>query len=73
MSNGGNRLKELIKKRGFILKAVAEAIDVDPQTITRWTNNAPIGKLIELSDFTGIPLMEVVESFRAANHGSESE
>jgi transcriptional regulator with XRE-family HTH domain len=64
VSNGGKRLKELIKKRGFVLKAVAEAIDVAPQTMTRWTNNAPIGKLIELSDFTGIPLIEVVESFR---------
>jgi hypothetical protein len=73
MSNGGKRLKELIRQRGFRLGAVAEAIAVNPNTIVRWTNNAPIGKLIELSDFTGIPLMEVVESFRAANHGSESE
>jgi transcriptional regulator with XRE-family HTH domain len=73
MSNGGKRLKELIRQRGFRLGAVAEAIAVNPNTIVRWTNNAPIGKLIELSDFTGIPLMDVVESFRSANHGSESE
>jgi transcriptional regulator with XRE-family HTH domain len=63
MDNGGKRLKDLIRKRGFILKAVAEAIDVDPQTMTRWTDNAPIGKLIKLSRFTGIPILEVIGCF----------
>jgi transcriptional regulator with XRE-family HTH domain len=65
MSNGGKRLKDLIKKRGYRLGAVAEAIGVAPHTMTRWTDNAPIGKLIRVSDFTGIPLIEVVESFRS--------
>jgi transcriptional regulator with XRE-family HTH domain len=64
MSNGGKRLKDLIKKRGFVLKTVAEAIDVNPYTMARWTDTAPIDKLIKLSDFTGIPLIDVVESFR---------
>jgi transcriptional regulator with XRE-family HTH domain len=63
MGNGGKRLKDLIRKRGFILKAVAEAIDVEPQTMTRWTDNAPIGKLIKLSKFTGIPILEVISCF----------
>jgi transcriptional regulator with XRE-family HTH domain len=63
MSNGGKRLKELIRKRGFVLKAVASAIDVDPQTMTRWTDNAPIGKLIKLSRFTGIPILEAISCF----------
>jgi predicted transcriptional regulator len=64
MSNGGKRLKELIIKRGFRLNAVAEAIGVKPFTMSRWTNTAPIDKLIKLSDFTGIPLMEIIDCFR---------
>ena len=64
MTNGGKRLNELIRKRGFRLGAVAEAIDVDPSTISRWTDNAPIGKLFLISDFTGIPIIEVIECFR---------
>jgi transcriptional regulator with XRE-family HTH domain len=63
MSNDGKRLKELIRKRGFRLGAVAEAIDVAPSTMDRWTDNAPIGKLIKLSRFTGIPILEVISCF----------
>jgi predicted transcriptional regulator len=63
MSNGGKELNELIRKRGFRLSAVASAIDVDRQTISRWTDNAPIGKLIKLSRFTGIPILEVIGCF----------
>jgi hypothetical protein len=63
MSNGGKRLKELIRKRGFRIGAVAEAIDVAPSTMDRWTDNAPIGKLIKLSRFTGIPILEVISCF----------
>jgi hypothetical protein len=62
MSNGGRRLKELIVKRGFRLSAVAKAIDVQPHTITNWTDNAPIGKLVKIAEFTGIPLMDVINS-----------
>jgi hypothetical protein len=62
MSNGGRRLKELIVKRGFRLSAVAKAIDVQPHTITNWTDNAPISKLANISEFTGIPLMDVINS-----------
>jgi predicted transcriptional regulator len=64
MSNGGKRLNELIKKRGFRLGAVAEAIDVDSRTMRRWTDNAPIGKLIKLANFTGIPIADVIDCFR---------
>lgn len=63
MSNGGKELNELIRRRGFRLSAVASAIDVDRQTISRWTDNAPIGKLIKLSRFTGIPILEVISCF----------
>jgi hypothetical protein len=64
MSNGGKRLNELIRRYGFRLGAVAEAIDVDSRTMRRWTDNAPIGKLIKLCDFTHIPMDEVIECFR---------
>ena len=63
MSSGGKELNELIRRRGFRLSAVASAIDVDRQTISRWTDNAPIGKLIKLSRFTGIPIREVIGCF----------
>jgi transcriptional regulator with XRE-family HTH domain len=64
MPSGGKRLKKLIKERGFTLIAVAKAIDVTSATMRAWTTTAPIDKLIRLSDFTGIPLIDVVESFR---------
>jgi transcriptional regulator with XRE-family HTH domain len=64
MSNGGKRLNELIKKRGFRLGAVAEAIGVSKNTISRWDDNAPIGKLFRISDFTGIPFADIAECFR---------
>jgi transcriptional regulator with XRE-family HTH domain len=64
MSNGGQRLKELLKERGFVLETVADAIGISSRAMRSWTNTAPIDKLIRLSDFTGIPLIEVVESFR---------
>jgi transcriptional regulator with XRE-family HTH domain len=60
MSKGGKRLNELIRKRGFLINAVAEAIGVNQNTMTRWTDNAPIGKLVRISRFTGIPLDEIV-------------
>jgi predicted transcriptional regulator len=64
MSNGGKRLNELIRKRGFRLGAVAEAIDVDPSTMSRWTDNAPIGKLIRISEFCDINIVDIIDCFR---------
>jgi transcriptional regulator with XRE-family HTH domain len=63
MSNGGKRLNELIKSKGFRLGAVAEAIGVNQNTMTRWTGNAPIEKLFLISDFTHIPILEIIECF----------
>ena len=57
-------MNELIRRRGFRLAAVASAIDVDRQTISRWTDNAPIGKLFGRSEFTSIPITEVIECFK---------
>lgn len=53
-------MNELIRKRGFLINAVADAIGVNQNTMTRWTDNAPIGKLVRISRFTGIPLDEIV-------------
>jgi predicted transcriptional regulator len=64
MSNGGRRLKDLIRQRGFKLGAVADAIGVHQNTMTNWIDTAPIDKLFRLSDFTGIPILEVIECFR---------
>jgi predicted transcriptional regulator len=64
MINGGKHLNELLKERGFKLGAVAKAIGVNRVTIGAWTDNAPIGKLIRLSDFTGIPILDVIDCFR---------
>ena len=72
MSSGGKELNELIRRRGFRLSAVASAIDVDRQTISRWTDNAPIGKLIKLSRFTGIPILEVISCFDMEDDSSST-
>ena len=53
-------MNELIRKKGFRISAVAEAIDVDPSTMNRWTDNAPIGKLVRLSRFTNISMEEII-------------
>jgi predicted transcriptional regulator len=63
MSNGGKRLNELIRKRGFRLGAVAEAIGISSRAMQNWTNTAPIDKLFKISRFTGIPITEVIECF----------
>jgi predicted transcriptional regulator len=64
MSNGGKRLNELIRDRGFRLGAVARAIGVGKNTISGWGDNAPIGKLIQISEFTHIPMVEIIDCFR---------
>ena len=56
-------MKELILSRGFRYGAVAEAIGVAPHTMTRWTDNAPIGKLLRISRFTGIDILELISCF----------
>jgi transcriptional regulator with XRE-family HTH domain len=63
MSSGGKRLNELIKKRGFRIGAVAEAIGVGKNTISTWGDNAPIGKLAEISEFADIPFREILRCF----------
>ncbi len=66
MNDGGKRLKELLRKEGRTVEWVAERISVNPQTITRWKNNAPVGKLWEIHYLTGIPFIELAECFRPA-------
>jgi predicted transcriptional regulator len=64
MSNGGKRLRELIRKRGFRLSAVADAIGVSYETMRTWSNTAPIDKLIKISEFCNIDIIEIIECFR---------
>jgi transcriptional regulator with XRE-family HTH domain len=63
MSNGGKRLRELIKERGYTLVSVARAIDVSYETMRTWNHTAPIDKLYGISGFTGIPILEIIECF----------
>jgi transcriptional regulator with XRE-family HTH domain len=66
-------LNELLKKRGFRLGAVAEAIGVSKNTINRWDGNAPIGKLFGISEFTHIPILDVIECFRPDRESIDRE
>ena len=63
MSNGGKDLKELLKRNGRTVEWVAQGIDVSPQTITRWTDNAPIGKLYAIAKYAQIDIHEIIECF----------
>ena len=72
MSNKGKSLNQLIKKRGFRLGAVAEAIGINQNTMTRWTDNAPIGKLVKLSKFTGISIDEIIHCLVEENSLDQS-
>jgi hypothetical protein len=63
MSNGGKQLRELIRERGYTLVAVARAINVSYETMRTWNHTAPIDKLFGISNFTGIPIIEVIECF----------
>jgi predicted transcriptional regulator len=68
MSNGGKRLRELIRKRGFRLGAVADAIGVSYETMRTWSNTAPIDKLIKISEFCDIDIVEIIDCFRVDLH-----
>ena len=72
MSNGGKRLNELIRKRGFRISAVADAIGINRVTIGAWTDNAPIGKLVKLSKFTGISIDEIIDCLVEENSVEQS-
>jgi predicted transcriptional regulator len=73
MSNGGKRLNELIRKHGFRINAVSEAIGVNRTTMRKWDRSAPIGKLVDLSNFTHIPLMDVINCLVAEDHPIDTD
>ena len=56
-------MKELLRKHGRTVEWVAEGIDINPQTITRWTDNAPIGRLFAIAKYTNIDIHEIIECF----------
>jgi len=65
MTNGGKQLRELIRARGFRLGAVAKAIDVSYETMRTWNHTAPIDKLIKISDFCHIDILDIINCFRS--------
>lgn len=63
MSSGGKRLNELLRKHGVRVGFVSEGIGVGRNTISTWGDNAPIGKLVEISEVARIPLRDVLRCF----------
>jgi transcriptional regulator with XRE-family HTH domain len=63
MSNGGKRLRELIKRQRYRVPEVAEAIGVGESTIYTWKDTAPIDKLYAIAKFIGVPFLEVAECY----------
>jgi hypothetical protein len=63
MSTGGKRLNELLKKHGIRVGFVSDGIGVGRNTISTWGENAPIGKLVEISEVARIPLRDVLRCF----------
>jgi transcriptional regulator with XRE-family HTH domain len=66
MSNGGKRLKELLKKHGYTVEYVAGGIGITSRAIRGWKDTAPLDRLFEISDLTHIPVIDLVECFRPA-------
>jgi transcriptional regulator with XRE-family HTH domain len=63
MSNGGQRLKELLARERYTLKEVAEAIGLRRETLSVWTTTAPIDKLYAIAKYTNIDIHEIIECF----------
>jgi transcriptional regulator with XRE-family HTH domain len=63
MSNGGRRLRELIKRQRYKVPEVADAIGVGESTIYTWKDTAPIDKIYAIAKFIGVPFMEVAECY----------
>ena len=72
MSKGGKQLRELIRARGFRLGAVADAIDVTYETMRTWKHTAPIDKLIKISEYCDIDIIQIIHCFRP-DAGSQTE
>lgn len=63
----GNFLKELRKEKGLTQEQLAEHFNVSSRTVSRWENgnNMPdISILVELAEFYGIELREIIDGER---------
>jgi transcriptional regulator with XRE-family HTH domain len=63
MSNGGTRLRELLKEERFDVVDVARAIGVRSSTIYRWTDTAPIDKLYAIAKYTKISFDRIANCY----------
>jgi transcriptional regulator with XRE-family HTH domain len=63
MSNGGTRLRELLKEERFDVVDVARAIGVRSSTIYRWTDTAPIDKLFAIAKYTKISFDRIADCY----------
>lgn len=57
-------IRQLLRDKGFRVRAVSDAIGVNKSTIGTWITTAPIHKLIEISDFTRISMADIVDCYR---------
>ena len=57
-------IRQLLKDKGFRVRAVSDALGLNKSTMGRWIETAPIDKLIEISDFTKISMNEIVDCYR---------
>lgn len=63
MTNGGTRLRELLKKHRYTFTDVVEAVGVPRATAYRWANSFPIDKLYAIAEYTQIDIHEIIECF----------
>lgn len=67
----GSFLKELRKEKGLTQEQLAEQFHVNRRTVSRWEtgNNLPdLDLLIELSDYYGVELRELLDGQRKGGH-----
>lgn len=70
----GRFMKELRKEKGFTQEQLAEQLNVSGRTVSRWEtgNNMPdLDLLIEMADFYGIELRELIDGERKSETMNE--
>jgi len=66
-------IRELLRQKGFRVRAVSDAIGVNKSTLGTWIDTAPIHKLIEISDFTKISMGEIVNCYRVNSNPADPD
>lgn len=63
----GSFIKELRKEKGLTQEQLAEHLNVSGRTVSRWetgTNMPDISLLVELAEFTGVSIPEIIDGER---------